>query len=197
MNTKQVNLTLELRSANGLSMEFYEADRERVRAALHLLAEPQLFAQPHLLLASENCASMIPCKGIDMILAYTSAESPIKFPLDLPAGVFDIVEQQYAWPDNKAAAVEDHAGQPRRRNAQLEINTLGGWTIALNTVAMFRGTVQDERQFFAQLPNLPTIPFRLRDGGFGLINTANIARVSAWPKPEALPAITLPLELRR
>jgi hypothetical protein len=44
---------------------------------------------------------------------------------------------------------------------------------------------------------MPTIPFRLQEGGFGLINTGNITRVSAWPKPEALPAISLPLELRR
>ena len=44
---------------------------------------------------------------------------------------------------------------------------------------------------------MPTIPFRLEEGGFGLINTANIMRVSAWPKPEALPGIALPLALRR
>jgi hypothetical protein len=33
--------------------------------------------------------------------------------------------------------------------------------------------------------------------GFGLINTANITRASAWPKPESLPGIALPLALRR
>jgi hypothetical protein len=80
---------------------------------------------------------------------------------------------------------------------QVEIHTLGGWTVTLKTVAMIRGNVQDERQFFAQLPEVPTIPFRLEEGGFGLINTANILRASAWPKPEALPGIALPLALRR
>lgn len=197
MSTNRVDLTLELRFANGSTAEFYEADKERVREALRLLAAPRLFAEPHLLMVSQNCASMMPCKGIDMILVRTSAQSPIKFPLDLPAGQFDIIEQEYAWPENRPAAIENQDGQSRRRNSELEINTLGGWTVALNAVAMFHGNTQDERRFFSQLPNLPTIPFRLRDGGFGLINTANIARVSAWPKPEALPAITLPLELRR
>jgi hypothetical protein len=199
MSTNRVDLTLELRSANGSSTEFYETDKERVREALRLLAAPRLFAEPHLLLASQHCASMIPCKGIDMILARTSAQLPMKFPLDLPAGLFDIVEQQYAWPDKKSAPIEDQdrqPGQPRRRNSQLEIHTLGGWTITLKAVAIFHGNVQDERQFFSQLPSLPTIPFRLEEGGFGLINTANIVRVSAWPKPEALPAVSLPLELR-
>jgi hypothetical protein len=198
MSTNRLGLTLELRSANGSTTEFYEADTERVRAALRLLAAPRLFAEPHLLLASQSCASMIPCKGIDMILARTSAQLPIKFPLDLPAGQFDIVEQHHARPDNKSAAIEDQSGRhghPRLRNLRLEIHTLGGWTVALNAVAMFHGNAQDERQFFSQLPHLPTIPFRLRDGGFGLINTANIVRVSAWPKPEALPEISLPLEL--
>ena len=197
MTTSTVDLTLELRSANGSSTEFYQADEERVRETLHLLAAPRLFAQPHLLLASQHCASMIPSKGIDMILARSSARTPLKFPLNLPQGQFDIVEQPEAWPDNKSVAIEDQNGQPRRRSLQVEIHTLGGWTVTLKAEAMIRGNVQDERQFFAQLPEVPTIPFRLEEGGFGLINTANILRASAWPKPEALPGIALPLALRR
>ena len=195
--TSTVDLTIELRSADGSSTEFYQADEEHVREALRLLAAPRLFAQPHLLLTSQHCASMIPCKGIDMILARTPARTPLKFPLNLPQGLFDIVEQPEAWPDNKSAAIEDQNGQPRRRNSQMEIHTLGGWAVTLKAVAMIRGNVQDERQLFAHLPDVPTIPFRLEEGGFGLINTANIMRASAWPKPEALPGIALPLALRR
>src|SRR4029077_18919828 len=105
------------------------------------------------------------------------------------------------WPDNKSAAIEDQIeqehGQPRRRSSHVEIHTLGGWTVTLNAVAMIRGNVQDERQLFSHLPDVPTIPFRLEEGGFGLINTANILRVSAWPNPEALPGTALPLALRR
>ncbi len=199
--TSTVDLTIELRSANGSSTEFYQADEERVREALCLLATPRLFAQPHLLLTSQHCASMIPCKGIDMILARTSARTPLKFPLNLPAGLFDIVEQLKAWPDNKSATIEDQNEQehrqPRRRDSQVEIHTLGGWTVTLKAVVMIRGNVQDERQWFSHLPDVPTIPFRLEEGGFGLINTTNIMRASAWPKPEAFPGIALPLALRR
>ena len=200
MTTNLIDLTLELRSADGSSTEFYQADEERVREALRLLAAPQLFAQRHLLLASQHCASMIPCKGIDMILVRTFARAPLKFPLNLPVGLFDIVEQPEAWPDDKSAAIEDQNGQPHgqhRRTAQLEIHTLGGWTVTLKAVALIRGNVQDERQLFSHLPDVPTIPFRLEEGGFGLINTANIIRASAWPKPEALPGTPLPLALRR
>ena len=201
MTTNPIDLTLELRSANGSSTEFYQADEERVREALRLLAAPRLFAQPHLLLASQHCASMIPCKGIDMILARTLARTPLKFPLNLPVGLFDIVERPEARPDNKSAAIEDQKeperGQSHRRSAQVEIHTLGGWTVTLKAVAMIRGNVQDERQLFSHLPDVPTIPFRLEEGGFGLINTANIMRASARPKPEALPGVALPLALRR
>jgi hypothetical protein len=200
MNTSTVDLALELRSANGSSTEFYQADEERVRETLRLLAAPRLFAQPHLLLASQHCASMVPCQGIDMILARTSARTPLKFPLNLPAGLFDIVEQPDAWPDNISAVIEDQngqPGQPRRRDSQVEIHTLGGWMVTLKLAAMFRGNAQDERQWFSHLPDIPTIPFRLEEGGFGLINTANILRASTWPKPEALPGIALPLALRR
>ena len=182
-------------------MEYYQTDEERVREALRLLAAPQLFAQRHLLLTSEHCASMIPCKGIDMILVRTSGRTPLKFPLNLPVGQFDLVEQPDAWPDNKWVAIDDQNGQPHgqphRRSAQVEIHTLGGWTVTLKAAAMIRGSVQDERQFFSHLPDVPTVPFRLEEGGFGLINTANIMRASARPKPEALPGIALPLEIRR
>jgi len=200
MTTNPIDLTLELRSANGSSAEFYQADEECVRETLRLLASPQIFAQRHLVLASQHCASVVPCKGIDMILARTCARTSLKFPLNLPVGVFDIVEQPEAWPDTTSATIQDQDQpkrvQPHRRGARVEISTLGGWTVTLKAVAMIRGNVQDERQLFSHLPDMPTIPFRFSDGGFGLINTANIICASAWPKPEALTGITLPVELR-
>lgn len=201
LTTNTIDLTIELRAANGSVTEFCQADAERVHETLRLLASPQLFAQRHLVLASQLCGSMIPCKGIDMILVRTLARTPLKFPLTLPVGLFDLVEQPGGWPDHQSAALEDQTkperGQPHRRDAQVEIHTLGGWTVTLKAAAMIRGSIQDERQLFSHLPDVPTVPFRLMEGGFGLINTANIIRASAWPKPEALPGIALPLELLR
>lgn len=197
MTTNPMDLTLELRFSNGSTTEFYEADEERVREVLRFLAAPPLFAQPHLLLASQHGATMIACKGIEIILAHTSAPLPLKFPLNLPAGLFDIVEQPDAWLDNKPAAIGDQDGVHRQRDLQVEILTFGRWTVTLEALVMFHGIYQDERQFFSQLPNMPTIPFRLEKGGFGLINTVNIMRVSAWPRPETLPGNALPLTLRR
>ncbi len=201
MNTNQIDLTIELRSANGSVTEYYQDYEERVREALRLLAAPQLFAQRHLLLASQDYASMIPCAGIDMIVVRTLARLPLKFPLVLPVGLFDLVELPEAGLDHKSAVIEDQNNQPHRqshrRDAQVEIHTLGGWKVTLKAAAMIRGSIQDERQLFSHLPDVPTIPFRLEGGGFGLINTANIIRASAWPKPEALPGVALPLELLR
>jgi hypothetical protein len=42
MTTNRVDLTLELRSANGSSAEFYQADEERIRKTLRLLSTPRL-----------------------------------------------------------------------------------------------------------------------------------------------------------
>lgn len=200
MTPNTVDLTVELRSADGTSAEFYQADEALIRETLHLLASPRLLAQPHLVLASQGCASMIPCKGIDMILARTSARTPLTFPLSLPAGMFDIVEQPEGWRDNHSAAAEDRQdlalGQARRHTSQVEIHTLGGWSVTLRAVAEIHGNLQDERQLFAHLPHVPNIPFRLEEGGIGLINTSNITRATAWPKPAALPGTSLPLALR-
>ncbi len=180
-------------------MEFYEPGEGRVLEALRLLAAPQLFAQPRLLLASQDCASLISCKGVDLILVRTLAPTPLKFPINLPMGLFDILGEPEARVADKSAGVGRQNGQERagRRSLQVEIRTLGGWTVSLKAVATIRGNVQDERQLFSRLPEIPTIPFRLEEGGFGLINSGNILHATAKPKPAALPGIPLPLALRR
>ncbi len=201
MTTNPVDLTVELRSADGTSTEFYQADEEHIRETLRLLTAPRLLTQPHLLLASESGASMIPCKGIDMILARTTSPTPQIFPLALPAALLDITEIPEDRPDDQAAATEDHQdpdpSRARPLTSHVEIHTLGGWVVPLKVVAMARGDAHDERQLFAHLLDGPAIPFRLAEGGIGLINPANVTRVSAWPKPEALPGSALPLALRR
>ncbi len=201
MITTPVDLTVEIRSADGTSAEFHQADEGRVQETLSLMAAPRLFAQPHLVLASEEGASLIPCRRIAMILARTTALTPLTFPLTLPAGLLDIRESTPDEPYGDSGATRGHQdqdpGQACPLTSQVEICTLGGWTVTLKAVAMARGNVHDERQFFMHLLNVPAIPFRLEQGGIGLINPTNISRVSAWPKPDALPGTALPLELRR
>ena len=199
MNTITTDLNIEIRSADGTLTEFYQTDEQCIQEALRVLSSPRLFAEPHLLLTSRHCASMMPCKGIDMVLARTSGPMPLKFPLNLPVGHFDLVELPED-PHDSHETESPHGrelGQEHRRNARVEVRTVGGWSVSLKTVAVIRGHLQDERQFFAHLPEMPTIPFRLQEGGMGFINTANITRASAWPKPEALPGTPLPLILRK
>jgi hypothetical protein len=196
MCTSTIDLTVEFRFANGSSSVFQEYDEARIGEALRLLAAPQLFAQPHLLVASEHCARMIPCKGVDMILARTRAPLPLKFPLDHPAGSFDFVEPSMGGADTTSAEQVmpiGRAEQQRQRNSRVEIHTLGGWAVTVAAMATFRGNLQDERQFFSLLPGIPTVPYRLADGGFGLVNTMNIVCLSASPRPETLPKNVLPL----
>ncbi len=194
------DLTVEIRSADGTSTEFHQADEERIRETLRLLTAPRLLSQPHLLLASEPGASMIPCKGIAMVLARTTSPPPQIFPLALPAALLDITEAANDRRDDHSIATEDHqdpnASHVRPLTSRVEIHTLGGWAVTLKVVAMARGDAHDERQLFAHLLNGPAIPFRLADSGIGLINPANITRLSVWPKPHALPGTALPLALR-
>jgi hypothetical protein len=194
--TNPSSLTVEVRLANGSSTVFHETGEQRVREALRLLAAPTLFAQPHLLVASQLSASMVPSKGIDIILARTTSPLPLKFPLILPAGEFDFVERPLLGPDDPSARHEGFGApsvQPHRRDARLEVRTLGGWAVALEAAARLHGNAHDERQLFSLLPTIPGFPFRLGEGGFGVINTANIVHVSAYPRPAALPEHSLPL----
>src|SRR5580765_8223939 len=140
MTTTTTDLNIEIRSADGTSTEFYQTDEERVREALRVLSAPRLFAQPHLLLTSRYCASMIPCKGIDMILARTTGPMPLKFPLNLPVGHFDLVEQPEDLQGDDFPATEEPHGkgpvQQHRHDARVEVRTVGGWSVSLKTVAV-------------------------------------------------------------
>jgi hypothetical protein len=63
------DLTLEVRSTDGMTAGFCQSDVERVDKALRFLSSPRLFAEPQLTLASEHAVTAIATRTIDMILA--------------------------------------------------------------------------------------------------------------------------------
>jgi hypothetical protein len=202
MKTAPSDLTLELRSADGTSTEYYQADEDGVRKALRLLSAPRLLTQPQLVLASGHGVSTIPCRAIDMILARTSAQVPVIFPLKTPMGLLDITEFGDDQPCREPAAVDDLANSDCSKPLNLpvsmvEAHTLGGWVITLKVAAIHQGTVYDQRQSLAHLFDLPVVPFRLKAGGIGFINPNNVTRVSAELSPDAIPNTALPMKLLR
>jgi hypothetical protein len=54
-----IEMTLEVRSADGTAAEFYQADAERIGKALRFLSAPQLFTEPQFVLASEKWATVL------------------------------------------------------------------------------------------------------------------------------------------
>lgn len=130
MTTTTTDFNVEIRSADGTLTEFYQTDEQCIREALRLLSAPRLFAQPHLLVTSRYCASMIPCKGIDMILVRTSGPTPLKFPLNLPVGHFDLVEQPEDLQDDDFRQRKGPTGGNLGRNT----GTTLAWKCALSAV---------------------------------------------------------------
>lgn len=197
-----VDLTVELRTADGISTEYYQTDEERIQKTLRLLAEPQLLTRPQLVLASEQGVSTIPCRAIDMILARTTAQLPVVFPLKSPMGLLDIAECPAGQLDEESGTwspltVTDCGTPSNPLVSRVQIHTIGGWVISLKVLAVNQGTVHDQRQSFAHLFELPVISFRLALGGIGFINPKNITHVSGHPTPDALPNTALPMELLR
>lgn len=201
MNTVPVDLTIEVRSSDGTLTEFYQSDEERIGKTLRLLASPRLLIQPQLTLAGEHGVSTIPTRAIDLILARTSARSPLILPLIFPAGLLDLVEATVEPCDEDSVGLENDLNTDSTAMSpvtlQVEIHTLGGWLSTLKALAMLPATVHDQRQSFARLFDLPVIPFRLQAGGIGLINPANIARVSTHPAPTTVPETALAADLVR
>ena len=194
-NAMPPDLTLELRFADGSSTEFYQDDRKRVATTLRLLANPRILTQPQLVLASELGVSMIACPRIDLMLARRSPGVAAAFPLKFPTGLLDIAEVREESPVDLSVRGEEppdsHAAAPFAW--KVHMHTLGGWMIALKVMAAVRKNIYDERQSFAHFFDLPVLPFRLMNGGIGLINPNNITRVNAYPGPDVLPDTALPM----
>ena len=189
-----LDLTLEVRSADGTAVEFYQPDPERVGKALRFLSNARLFAEPQLTLASEHWVTAIATRTIDVILARTNAPVPEVLPLKSPAGPIDISEVEERSPVFDKVTSSDEMSS---RSFRVEVYTLGGWSSILEVRAEICGTVQDRRQTFAHIFQVPVIPFKLCTGGIGFINPSNLTRATASPAPDSLPDTALPMEFLR
>jgi len=193
-----MDLAVEVRYSDGTVTHFHQTDAEHIRKALRSLASPRLLMQPLLAVAAENSATAIPTRTIAMILARTSGEVPLIFPLTFPAGLLDIVEVDEDSADGFCGVNEGENDAPVSPLVwQVAIHTLGGWAVNLKILAPAGKLVHDQRHWFAHLLNLPVIAFRLRGGGIGLIHPASITSVSAHPKPDGVPEAVLPMDLPR
>ncbi len=208
MTKPPLDLTLVIRSEDGSSAEFFQEQEDCVNRILRMLANPRLFSQPLLMLASPHNISAIPCRTIDMILASTLAPVTVRW----PTGFLEVVE--VAGPDSNAdALVPESTGGDSAEPADattfyIQIYTLGSWGVTLKVKAAAQATVQDKRLLLAHFLDLPVLPFRLAAGGMGFINPAKINRVTGLPPVnvggggqcsalEVVPDTALPAELLR
>ena len=199
---QSTDLTLEVRSTDGMTAGFYQPDAERAAKALRFLSSPRLFVEPQLALASEQWATLIATRTIDVILARTNAPIPQVLPLKSPAGPIDILEVANCVPKEDESFL---LGETQRisaeatnsRSFRVEVHTVGLWSTILEVRAQVRGTTLDRRQTFAHISQVPVIPFKLLTGGIGFINPSNLTRMTAYPAPDSLPETTLPMEFLR
>jgi len=76
-----------------------------------------------------------------------------------------------------------------------EIHTVGDWMIRLKLETIITETVQERRQLWNHLLDLPAIPFRLKAGGIGAINPANIVRATVCPPIDGVAETALAADL--
>jgi hypothetical protein len=193
MTNPNPELTLDLRTEDGVQTRFVQTDEARIQQTLRQLVSPQLFGPPLLTLASEHSTSGIPTRTIDMILAHTAASPP---PLPLPGGWVDAVEV-----NDEAlihfGALEASAAADNKRVMLAEVHTLGDWMIRLKLETILPATIQEERHLWNHFLDLPAIPFRLKAGGIGVINPANIVRATVCPPIDGAAETALSADLRQ
>ena len=190
MKTTNLDLTLDICTEDGSRTRFHQHDEHIAEKTLRQLVSPRLFNPPLLTLASEHSVSAIPTRTIDMILAHTASPPP----LPLPGGWVDAVEVNdetlLNLADLQATAAEEN------KNVMLaEIHTLGDWMIRLKLETIVPETVQEKRHLWNHLLDLPAVPFHLKAGGIGAINTANIVRVTVSPPLDGIGETALAADL--
>lgn len=176
MQTMNSDLTLDICTEDGSRTRFYQNDEQIAGKTLRQLVSPRLFSPPLLTLSSEHSVSAIPTRTIDMILAHTG--SPPLLPL--PSGWVDAVEVNDEALCN-LADLEALAAAEDKHVMLAEIHTLGDWMIRLKLETIVPETMQEKRHLWNHLLDLPAIPFRLKAGGIGAINPANIVRATVCP----------------
>jgi len=190
MKTTNSDLTLDICTEDGARGRFYQNDEEIARKTLRQLVSPRLFSPPLLTLASEHSISAIPTRTIDLILALTASPPP----LPLPSGWVDAVEVNDEALCN-LADLEASATAENKHVMLAEIHTLGDWMIRLKLETIIPETIQEKRQLWNHLMDLPAIPFRLKAGGIGAINPANIVRATVCPPLDGVAETALSADL--
>lgn len=184
------DLTLDICTENGSRTRFHQHDKHIADKTLRQLVSPRLFNSPLLTLASEHSVSAIPTRTIDMILAHTASPPP----LPLPSGWVEAVEVN----DDmllKLAELQAAAVEANKNVMLVEIHTVGDWMIRLKLETLIPETVQEQRHLWNHLLDLPAVPFHLKSGGIGAINTSNIVRVTVSPPLEAIGEMALAADL--
>ena len=192
MTTTHSDLPLDICTEDGSRTRFHQNDQQIAEATLRQLVTPRLFTPPLLTLASEHSISAIPTRTIDMILARTASPPP----LPLPSGWVDVVEVNDEALVN-LADLEASAAAENRHVMLVEIHTLGDWMIRLKLETIVPTTVQEKRQLWNHLLDMPAIPFRLKGGGIGAINPANIVRATVSPPLDGIAETALSADLQQ
>jgi len=190
MNTTHSGLTLDICTEDGSRTRFHQNDERIAAETLQQLLSPRLFTPPLLTLASEHSVSAIPTRSIDMILAHIA--SPPTLPL--PSGWVDAVEVNDDALVN-LAELEASAAAENKHLMLAEIHTLGDWMIRLKLETFVPATLQEKRQLWNHLLDLPAIPFRLKAGGIGAVNPANIVRATVCPPIDGVAESALSADL--
>jgi hypothetical protein len=191
MTTTHQNLTIDICTEDGARTRFVHAGEASVIKTLRQLVSPRLFTPPLLTLASEQSTSAIPTRTIDIILAHTASPPP----LPLPGGWVDAVEVNDEALLN-LEALEASAAVENKHVMLAEIHTLGDWMIRLKLETILPATIQEEHHLWNHFLDLPAIPFRLKAGGIGVINPANIVRATVCPPIDGAAEAALSADLK-
>jgi hypothetical protein len=191
--TRPPTFLIRVHLTDGTVESFEPASEAEAKRVWDSVEPARLFAQPRLVLAGEHFKSVYVCAQVVRVDFVQDTYDCWKF----PAGYSDIVELSEA--EFRKNARLDHPDKMARRKQHIPVGDMlvsflklhfaGGKPLFLMTE--FPVKLPAENQSFMQfLLSKTGFHLRLRGGGYGVVNLANLLGYTAFPGVAEIPADT-------
>jgi len=195
MKSKTSHLEIKIHGANGSIKNFVQDDKTLASRVLDSLHPARLFSSGKIIIAGEVSLTAFVASRVTRIDFISETFACWESPPDI-SDVVELSEEEF-----HQRLHQHSSGQMEKRDEPqtpgdfavrfLHVEMLGGHQIFL-AIEIVVGLPAERLNKIHFLLSAPAFHFRMRQGGVGVLNLANMVRFTAYPGPDRTPADAWP-----
>jgi len=195
MKNKNAHLEIRIHGASGSVKSFVQDDKTLASRILDGLHPARLFSSGKITIAGEYSLTAYVASQVTQIDFISEAFACWEFPPDI-SDMVELSEEEF----HQRLHQNGQTQMEKRTKPQttgdfavrfLHVEMLGGQQIFL-AIEIVVGLPAERLNRIHFLLSAPAVHFRLRQGGVGVLNLANMVRFTAYPGPDRTPADAWP-----